>query len=308
MIEPRITPPQADAPRPTRGRRVARMTVSVLPTLFTLGNALCGFAAIFAASRPDDLSLPFGWTPLTFAAIFIFGGMLLDGLDGRIARLTRSSSELGEQLDSMSDMVTFGVAPAFVAVQLAGIGTPFLTDTHDTLFGRAALVVALIYVACAALRLARFNIEMAADQDDDHLFFKGLPTPGAAGTVASLVLLHQHFLARHPEPHWSVDAAAVVMVAVTLLVAVAMVSQFRYVHVMNRYVRGQAAFGTLWKVIICGLLLVVRPQWSLAAGFTVYALSAPVCAAWRTVMFRPRPASGATAAEPGPGDGPGSPG
>ena len=280
MIEPRMDRDKLASP--SRGRRVARKTVAVLPTLFTLGNVLCGFAAIFAASRVDDPSLPFGWTPLTFAVVFIFGGMLMDALDGRIARLTHSASELGEQLDSMADMVTFGVAPAFLAVQLVEVGTPFFA-AGDTLFGRLALVVALIYVACVALRLARFNIELDTDeeQDDDHTSFKGLPSPGAAGTVASLVLLHQHLLARHPEPHWSLDAAAFIMVGVMLLVALAMVSQFRYVHVMNRYIRGQAPFGTLVKAVVCGLLLVVMPQWSLAAGFTAYAISSPLGAAWR---------------------------
>ena len=120
---------------------------------------------------------------MTFAALWIFLGLILDGLDGRIARMTRSESELGEQLDSMADMVTFGVAPAFICVQLAGIGTPFF-GMSDTLYDRLGLVIAGIYVACAGLRLARFNIDPG---DDDHRSFKGLPSPGAGGTVASLV-------------------------------------------------------------------------------------------------------------------------
>ena len=81
--------------------------------------------------------------------------MVLDGLDGRIARLTRSTSELGEQLDSMADMVTFGVAPAFLAIQLIGVATPFISVRSDQLFDRFVVVVACIYVACAALRLER---------------------------------------------------------------------------------------------------------------------------------------------------------
>ena len=92
--------------------RAARLTIAVLPTLLTIGNLLCGFAAIFFASRLEDLRLPFGWTPLAWAAAVIFLGMVFDGLDGRIARLTRNTTDLGEQLDSMADMVTFGVAPA----------------------------------------------------------------------------------------------------------------------------------------------------------------------------------------------------
>src|SRR5690606_12393377 len=115
---------------------------------------------------------------------FIFLGMLLDGLDGRVARMTRSTSELGEQLDSMADMVTFGVAPAFLAVQLVGVVSPL--SLAEDMFDRFAMVVAFIYVACAALRLARFNIETKSDNVVDHLSFSGLPSPGAAGTVASM--------------------------------------------------------------------------------------------------------------------------
>ncbi len=219
-----------------------RKTVATLPTLLTLGNLLCGFAAIFTASRivSEPATLPFEWTPLTFAAIFIFLGMVFDSLDGGVARLTRSASELGEQLDSMADMVTFGVAPAFVAVQLVNVGVPFITqlETGDALFDRFAVVVAGIYIVCAALRLARFNIELEGDSDSNHASFKGLPSPGAAGTVASLILLHQHFLAHYPETHWLVQVAKVGMVAVMLLAGLAMVSMFQYVHVVNRYVRG----------------------------------------------------------------------
>lgn len=259
----------------------SRRSIAVLPTLFTLGNLLCGFAAVFAASRPADTVLPFDWTPLTFAALWIFLGLILDGLDGRIARMTRSESELGEQLDSMADMVTFGVAPAFICVQLAGIGTPFF-GMSDTLYDRLGLVIAGIYVACAGLRLARFNIDAGAD---DHRSFKGLPSPGAGGTVASLVLLHQHFLAKG-DPGWMLNAASGTMLGVTLLAGVAMVSQFRYVHVMNRYVRGRAPFAKLVAAVICGLLLVIYPQWSLSVGFVGYALSAPIRATYRWCVER----------------------
>ncbi len=267
-------------PRPPRSA-FSRRSIAVLPTLFTLGNLLCGFAAVFSASRPVDTVLPLGWTPLTFAALWVFAGLVLDGLDGRIARMTRSESELGEQLDSMADMVTFGVAPAFICVQLVGIDTPFF-GLSDTLYDRLALVIAGIYVACAGLRLARFNMDTGTD---DHRSFKGLPSPGAAGAVASLVLLHQRFLAQEA-PSWTLTAASGTMLLITLLVAIAMVSQFHYVHVMTRYVRGRAPFATLAAAIICGLLLVVLPQWSLAVGFVGYAVSAPLRATYRWFMGR----------------------
>lgn len=297
-------PEQSSDPRHERRRRVrtlrrkvARRGVAVLPTLFTLGNLLCGCGAIFIASRTaatgEAIDLPFGWTPLTFAAVLIFGGMVFDGLDGRIARLTRSTSELGGQLDSMSDMVTFGVVPAFLAVQLAGIEAPFVSERGDDIFGRVTLAVAGIYACCAALRLARFNIENDSPDGSDHLFFKGLPSPGAAGTVASLVLLHQHFLAHDRSTPGTI--AAVAMVAVTLLAGLAMISTFRYVHVTNRYVRNRARVETVAKGVAIALLLFVHIQGALAAAFVLYALSAPVASAWRWVRSR-----GRTPAPPAP--------
>lgn len=256
-------------------RRAALRTISILPSILTLGNVLCGFGAIFFASRPTDTLLPWDWSPLTFSAVFIFLGMIFDVLDGRIARLTRSISDLGAQLDSMADMVTFGVAPAFLAVQLIGVETPFVSMANDQMFDRGVVMVACIYVACTALRLARFNIETAQAKKPDHLSFEGLPSPGAAGTVASLVLLHQHFLVDGSPMDWSIRLAAIGMVMIMLLAAFGMVSRLRYVHVVSRYLSGRARFGTFAKIVVLVLLLLTHIQGALAAGFVLYALSAP---------------------------------
>ncbi len=280
-----------DEPLPPKlHRRVAKRGIAVLPSMFTLTNLLCGFASIFFASRPmppADDPLPFGWSPLTMAAVFIFLGLAMDGLDGRVARLTRSFSDLGAQLDSMADMVTFGVAPAFMVVQLIGVRAPFVSEMNPTgsvLFDRLAVVSACIYVACAALRLARYNIESPDAGEHERGRFKGLPSPGAAGTVASLILLHQDLLVNYEADHLLIRSAAVVMVFICLLTAVAMVSQFRYVHVLNRYVRGRVPFVTFAKAVIIALLLVVWLQPTLAAGFVIYALSAPVVWSYHQLM------------------------
>ena len=273
----------------TRHRQLRRRSVAVLPALFTLGNLLCGFLAIFFASRNSRADLPWHWTPLTLAALFVFMGMLFDALDGRVARLTRQSSDLGEQLDSMADMVTFGAAPAFLAVQLAGIRLPFFSDAGDAAFDRIALVIAGIYVACTALRLTRFNIEKVSGHSRDPLSFKGMPSPGAAGTVVSFVLLHQHFLAKRAADHWSVSAAAISMVALTLLVAVAMVSRMRYPHIANRYFTGKARFNTIVKIVVIAPFLVIWPQAWLATGFALYALSGPTQWLWRLTVRSRRP-------------------
>ncbi|QDU34773.1 phosphatidylglycerophosphate synthetase [Poriferisphaera corsica] len=264
----------------SRRKRLTRRGISVLPSALTLGNALCGFAAIFlaaAAHRPDNgFQLPMNWSPLTFSAIFIFAGMVLDGLDGHVARLTKSTSDLGEQLDSMSDMVTFGVAPAFLCVQLVNVGLPFFGPPHDdSIFNRIALLVAFIYVSCAALRLARFNIEHEEDSPD-HTSFKGLPSPGAAGTVASLTLLHEHFLRQSGiEGYWTLSLTAGIMVFVMLAAAIGMVSNFRYIHVLNKYAKGRVPFHNIAYGSILFILLMVRPQLTLAIVFSTYALSAP---------------------------------
>lgn len=258
--------------------------IKILPSLFTLGNLLCGFASIFYASRPADALPIFGhWSVLTVAAALIFAGMIFDGLDGRIARMTRQTSELGEQLDSMSDMVTFGVAPAFLMIQLIGIGTPFFgVAKADTFLDRTVLVIAAVYVACAALRLARFNIEIDEPGESDHLSFKGLPSPAAAGTVASLVLLHQG-LTYHVASNAVIRDTALGLVGVTFLAAIAMVSALRYSHLLNRYLRGRAPFHSIAFGIIVGLLLIITPQITLAAGFVLYALSSPTLALTRLI-------------------------
>ena len=275
-----LRPPMAAS----RGRRAARRTIAILPTAFTLANALCGFLAIFLASRPETSDLPWQWSPLTFAAVMIFIGMICDGLDGQIARLTRHTSDLGEQLDSMSDMITFGAAPAFLTVTLVGVGTPFLSsEAGDRFFDRLALICACIYVACAALRLARFNIETKSADSALHTSFEGLPSPAAAGTVASLVLLHQSFdLTRH---HLT-TVSEIGMVAVTLLTGLAMVSQLPYVHILNRYVRGRAPFEYIALAVIVVLLLAIAPQASIATGFVIYALFSPLAWVYRKIIRR----------------------
>lgn len=259
----------------SRRQRARQKTVAVLPSMLTLGNLLCGFTSIFLASRALSTDLPWGWTPLTFAGVFVFLGMVFDAFDGSVARLTHNTSELGEQLDSMADMVSFGVAPAFMVIQLIGVNAPFLAERSDAYLDRIAMVIAGIYVCCVALRLARFNTELNEPDELDHDSFKGLPSPGAAGTVVSLILLHQHFFAHLDPDHWVIRATAVSMVGIMLLVALAMVSNLRYPHVVNRYFRGRAKFTSFAMALILVMLLFVAPQQSIACFAVSYALFTP---------------------------------
>ncbi|MDH3583938.1 MAG: phosphatidylcholine/phosphatidylserine synthase [Phycisphaerae bacterium] len=267
-------PPPVLEPQPVESARGPRpRMIRVLPSVLTLGNLLCGFASIFYASRNPD-TLGFHQSQLPIAAMLIFLGMIFDALDGRMARLTGQTSELGEQLDSMADMVTFGAAPAFLVIQMVGlvgdVGTPFFGSAKaDTLFGRAVFVVSGAYVACCALRLARFNIEIDQPEEADHLSFKGLPSPAAAGTVASLVLLHESLLADFPDV---ARVTAIGLVLISLLAAVAMVSRLRYTHLLNRYLRDRAPFEYLATAVLVLVPLLLKPKIAIAAGFVLYSI------------------------------------
>ena len=275
-----------------RMRRMRRMRrrhrrrlppISVIPTLCTLGNLIAGFAAIhYAAKSPDDRLL-WGWTPLTFAGALIFLGMFLDAIDGSLARLTRSTSELGGQLDSLADVITFGVAPAFMTLRLVGIHLAnqgwIIGPEADNVFGKIIWSVGAVYVCCAALRLARFNVEMGPGTVNDHSLFRGLPSPGAAGTVASLVILHQHLLVvvfANRVPAGFVQGAALGIPFIMFLCAVGMVSSIPYIHFANRYFRGPRSFPYVVRLVLILFLVVWWFQETVALGFTIYALSGPV--------------------------------
>src|SRR5262249_13388091 len=171
-------------------------TVAVFPTMFTLGNLICGFFAIVVASRvaaPTDKPIP----PAPEIAInklvldpndpthnvmlsgwLIFLAMIFDALDGHVARLARSSSDFGTQLDSLCDLVSFGVAPGFLLVKMC----PTFTYSHDKIW-----IIAAAFATCAALRLARFNVETG--EEDDHMHFSGLPSPAGAASIAGFAIL-----------------------------------------------------------------------------------------------------------------------
>ena len=182
------TPSQENSelqPRRFRERATkALKEVPVAPTMLTLCNFFCGFLAIcyitdsFSVIGEEKAEL------LYYAAWLIFLGMFFDLFDGKVARLTNQASEFGAQMDSMADLMTFGIAPAFLAkglIEAYNIGVP----------PKMAYIIGAFYAACAALRLARFNVETELDEDS-HRSFKGLPSPAAGGVVASIVLLFLH--------------------------------------------------------------------------------------------------------------------
>lgn len=267
--------------RPRRRRRVA----SVLPTLMTLGNAICGFAAIHYAAKPiEDSAL--GWSTLSIAGSLVFLGMFFDAIDGSVARLTRSTSDMGAQLDSLADVITFGVAPAFMTLRLVshyygpGEGVQILGPA-DGAYAKLLWAVAAFYMCCTALRLARFNAEVRSSKQEDHLYFKGLPSPGAGGTVASLILLHQYLVHQTPGIEDAISFARVAALGIPLVLVItafAMISNVRYSHFANRVLLSRRGFRSLLRVVIPVLAVIWWPREALAVGFVIYALSGPVSA------------------------------
>lgn len=273
------------------GRRAYIRSVYSLPSLATLGNAICGFGAIYVSVLQPSHSYADHWTtffarfPFTIAAILIFVAMAFDGIDGRLARFTRHTTDFGGQLDSLADMISFGVAPAFLALQL------FRVTAGDVpvFVSRAAWATGALYMSCAALRLARFNVSNEHGEQH-HFSFLGLPSPGAAAVVASMVLLQKELVKSGPPDSLEARLALVCvwfLPAVVLMAGLAMVSTFRYPHLINRYLRGKRALGRVIAILTLALLVIVAPIYTMAIGTFTYTLWGPV--AWLWARSRPRP-------------------
>jgi CDP-diacylglycerol--serine O-phosphatidyltransferase len=276
-----VTP--SSSPSKTRRKRID--PVAVVPTLLTLANLVCGFAAIHFASKPVEISMFFQWSTLTLAGSLIFLGMFFDAIDGSVARLTGSTSDLGKQLDSICDIVTFGVAPAYLMMRLVSFYYVGDTDSPqvfvgpdvDSIYGKAVWAVAAFYLCCGALRLARFNAETDHDEGSPHRYFKGLPIPGAAGVVASFIVLHQHllFTTAAGESVTVARVAALLFPIVTLLCGLAMVSAVPYSHMVNRYLGGRRDFGALVRIVLPVIAAIWFLQATVAIVCTAYAFSGP---------------------------------
>jgi CDP-diacylglycerol--serine O-phosphatidyltransferase len=250
--------------------RFARRGIYWLPNLFTIAALFSGFYAIVQAvgGRFEQ------------AAIAIFVALVLDGLDGRVARLTRTQSAFGAELDSLSDMVSFGVAPAlvvyvwalkdFAAMQSVPMLGPWLS-------AKLGWIAAFVYCACAALRLARFNTNIDVV---DKRFFQGLPSPAAAALVAGLVLAMTEYQVRGAEVKW-------LAWVLTLGGGLTMVSNLRFYSGKDINLRKSVPF---WVVVAIALGIVVLVSFAstlpelLFAVFALYGLSG--YALWLYDWFR----------------------
>jgi CDP-diacylglycerol--serine O-phosphatidyltransferase len=230
------------------GRKERRRGIYLLPNLFTTGALFSGFYAIVSGMHGK----------FEIAAIAIFIAMIFDGLDGRIARLTNTQSKFGAEYDSLSDMVSFGVAPALVAFSWALSG-----------LGRFGWAVAFIYVACAALRLARFNTQI---DTADKNYFSGLASPAAAAVVAGLVWVCADEGWVGAELPWSLMLFAG---CTTAAVGFLMISSIKYHSFKGLNLRGRVPFVVMLAVIVGFGIFMVGEERALLLGFVLYALSGP---------------------------------
>jgi len=254
-------------------------TIAVFPTLLTLGNLICGFFAIVVASRIDK---PDAWpstndmaivdaTNLMLSGWLIFLAMVFDALDGYVARLSRTASDFGAQLDSLCDVVSFGVAPGFLLVKMC----PRFTYLHS----QAVWIIAAAYAACAALRLARFNVETS--DDDEPLHFSGLPSPAAAAVIASFAIMFHSLRQDVGAVKGTADIVLqMVLPFLGIAVALLMVSRIRYPHITNRVLRGHRSFGHVVAVLFFFVAIMVVRGYAVPVAATAFALYGPIRLAW----------------------------
>ena len=264
--------------RSRRRRRRREAVAAILPNLLTLGNAACGFGAIVHIANivveNDPIRDLLRHHNIYVAVLLILAANIFDMLDGRVARMTSQTSDLGAQLDSLSDAISFGVAPAFLVWRVVHL-IPLGQAGH--LPSRLGWALALLYLCCAVLRLARFNVE--TDEDDAHDTFEGLPTPGAAGAVvAPFLLLHE---GAGSMPPWLLVAVVYVIPIWAACIGALMVSRVPYVHFVNWLLKGKKPFARLVEVIFALALVAAFPYWAAAGGFVVFALTGPAVLAWR---------------------------
>lgn len=248
QLIPSAEVPDQPAKDPTRW--TGRKGIYLLPNLFTTGALFSGFYAIVAAMNGDAVN----------AGIAIFVSMILDGMDGRVARLTNTQSDFGAEYDSLADMVSFGVAPALVA---------FTWSIQD--LGKVGWVCAFIYVAGAALRLARFNTQIGVA---DKNFFTGLASPAAAAMVAGSVWVFSETGVAGADVSW-------LIAFIVALAGVLMVSNFKYHSFKGINFRGKVPFVVLLLIVLGLAIVSIDPAKILLAVFLGYAFSGPIYWIWQ---------------------------
>jgi CDP-diacylglycerol--serine O-phosphatidyltransferase len=276
--------------------------IAVLPTLFTLGNLVCGFFAIVVLARIEK---PIGVAAipapkidtareligmigssdpthnLMLSGALILLAMFFDAVDGQVARLTRRTSDFGAQLDSLCDLVSFGLAPAILLVKMC----PQFTSLHS----EAVWTIAALFVCCAALRLARFNVE--SDDNDDHMAFAGLPTPAAAAAIASFAILSYtlrnevniELHAKFPIYDWWMQRLLPIFAVV---IAILMVSRIPYPHPLTQFLRGQQSFAHIVAIVFSLVAILAVRGYAVPLLCVLFVLIPPIRFGWELARNR----------------------
>lgn len=224
--------------------------IYILPNLLTTASLFCGFLALIAATNGHFRE----------AAYAILVSAVLDGLDGKIARLTKSTSQFGVQYDSLADLVAFGVAPAFAVYHWALTG-----------FGRLGWIAAFLFVVCGALRLARFNIQIGTR---DPRYFVGLPIPAAAAIVAATVLAFGSFGLQQSQTN-------LFCLILLYVLSFLMVSNLPYPSFKEVDLRRMRSFNFLVAAVLIFSVVAYEPVHMALAFLLAYLFSGPVLALWR---------------------------
>ena len=231
--------------------------IYLLPNLFTSGGLFAGFYAIIAATQGR----------FSEACVAVFIAAVLDGLDGRIARMTGTQSEFGVQYDSLADLVSFGLAPALVMYHWALSQLQF----DGPMAGKIAWAAAFLYAACAALRLARFNTQVGVV---DKRWFIGLASPAAAAVMMSFIwTLDARYNLSGSQVRWYA-------LGVTVIAGLMMVSRVRYYSFKGLPFGGRVPFVTLLLALGLLVLLYIDPARVLLGAFSLYLLSGPAAWVW----------------------------
>ncbi len=249
---------ESQAATPTEGVAVRkpRKGIYILPNLFTLAALFGGFyAVVMAMNGRFDL-----------AAAGVFSAMVLDSLDGRVARMTNTQSAFGEQMDSLSDMVSFGAAPALIAYEWALKG-----------LGRWGWIAAFVYCACAALRLARFNVNTAVV---DKRYFQGLPSPAAAALVTGFIWLMEEQVVQPVDVRW-------LMFAFALFAGLTMVTNVPFYSFKDVSMKKSVPFAAIVLIALGIAVINIHPPIVLFALFVLYSLSGYVIYGWRKAKGQP---------------------
>ena len=249
--------------------------IAILPTLFTLGNAVCGVTALVCAAHISVAQYYLSQRQAFYlSGLLVFVAMVFDVFDGYVARRAKAASQFGAELDSLCDAISFGVVPGFLLMRLG-------EEFEGRMFRDLYFAVAMLYVCCTVLRLARFNVQTTLDPKA-HRSFLGLPSPAAAGCLAALVVVRFNFTEIRWLPDELMDSFIPVFAPFAgVIVALLMVSRIPYVHLPNRVLHRRQRLSRVVQIVLLLFGVYLFRELALVILFWGYAAYGPVRLAFR---------------------------